>query len=661
MDESERTDREPTVDVYVVEPGGPCNYYHWDTRLGVPVLDAIQRPADPRGADLARLPLDPHALHAARETQARRLPAWAQDAPPAEPQRVLASLGQSVQVLVLADPPNPPGTRVSVRIIGAIDLSAPAGAPSAAPLPDASALSHLIALAVPAADASLAHVRSASDLPEPFASRLSHALTRLGGMGGASADGSYRMLTAEAALERLRSSRVTLRVAQRAQQQAERLLPEERLSRPRASGPSAREARIALGPTEAPPSAGPAWRGLSGLSTAELRTRGEAVYGESEQLLRWVPTRFVRYLDELLMPDEPLLFFAECPDFTVRGWTGELSGLTTNAAQQAASSRGSVAGALDRFRTRHVRSGLLLITDRQALLVRDYAAPDATMVQWGYRAHSWPLSLLAGVRLLPAETVFQRAAIEGWPHAVRERAVNPVRFDETSLPPRLPRLALGLEGERGVEITGVAFPARQGDALAAGAQLLEAFLPFPATSGRADRRLRVVATIEPWRPTEAEAAELISLGGMIPQQVAEQLERALAASLRDGEQVLVQARTPSASGERDDSALLALTGQRLLVVRASAIAGDDPKVEVHPITSITSTTLQHSLLACELRWNVPDSRHPSAIHVHGVRFPSTLIVPFRALYTRLRLSLGRASRTVEVPHTVGTSGVAPTP
>jgi hypothetical protein len=168
-----------------------------------------------------------------------------------------------------------------------------------------------------------------------------------------------------------------------------------------------------------------------------------------------------------------------------------------------------------------------------------------------------------------------------------------------------------------------------------------------------------VPHVEPWQPTEREARELETLGGLVTPEAARALEDATRVALTTDEQVLVQARTPEAGGgSAAVPALLTLTDRRLLLARVpTAMGGAVPGAEVQawPLAAISSAVLQQSMLGSGLIAHVPHAtsaasaaagaRSHAAVSVEPISlaFPSPLLVPFRALYTRLRLLLGGPS------------------
>ncbi|HLJ81907.1 MAG TPA: hypothetical protein VKT52_10505, partial [Ktedonobacterales bacterium] len=471
---------------YVVEPGGPCNLYHWDADSGVPVLDGVLHPANARGVDLARVPLLPTLRRTPGETP-RRHASWIEPLFEDLASELLAGLGPSLLALVVAQPPNPPGTRLAVRLLGAARV-APAAASATSYADEADALDDLsewIAVAAPTADPTLTQVEHVSDLPGDLRQRLDHALADIAPLGSVSVQRPDAWLTADRVMAAYRAARARGRLAARAAEDAERGHARERLFSASSDeeGGAAFRRRLARNASAPAPEPISTWREIAPVSPAELRARGAAVYGEADQLIRWIPTRFARYLGELLLPDERVLFFAECPPLTLRGWSGRAEPLMDHAPESRRTATRRVSQAFEHLRTRHLQSGMLIITDRQALLLRDYAAPDATMVQWGYVARSWPLGRLVAVHALSPGIALDAKALVSWPLSVRDRLVEVTPFDEATVPSQYARLLVALEGTAGIQVTGVACPLEMRPALERAADLLSQFLPWLGAAG----------------------------------------------------------------------------------------------------------------------------------------------------------------------------------
>ncbi len=90
--------------------------------------------------------------------------------------------------------------------------------------------------------------------------------------------------------------------------------------------------------------------------------RGEAEpHTWAEYLIPSLPMRFQRHVEEMLLPEERVLFFAERPEF-------------------------APPGRLALFHSQKLRQGLLVITNRQVLTMLDSLPPDSAMVDWGFIA-----------------------------------------------------------------------------------------------------------------------------------------------------------------------------------------------------------------------------------------------------------------------------------
>lgn len=652
---------------YVLEPGGPCNVYRWDAESGMQVLERVLHPERALGADLVQLPLLPVDEALRHGGAASKRSAWIQSLREPDVAERLAAMGPGLLALLLAQPANAPGTRVGIRLLGAVRLSQPLAQETreirarggAAAVADGDeqvqhARHHLVAnylaFGAPTADASLAHATTLDDLPPEVMEHLQHALRLLAPEALAAGPESDSWLSAEAIRTRYREARAAIRRAERAEEAATVAeLPGERLFAPRAA-PTATGRSGAAGRAEtAAPAVLPAWRELSPITPAELRALGEAAYSAPEHLLRWIPHRFEHYLNDLLLADERVLFFAESPALTIRGWPGELD-LRSGAPRRA---RGAGLGSrspFGRLHARHLHGGLLLITDRQILHVRDYAPPDVTLVEWGYLAHSWPLGCLVGVRMLPVGVPLSERALAGWQPEVLARLSGMVPFSEATVPPdRSARLVVALEAREGIELVGAAFPAGTEPLLERAAARIQRFVPAIGAAAGKGVDLRVLPHVEPWQPTERETRELETLGGLVAPETSRALEEATQAARTSEERVLAQGRTPELGGASSAvPALLTLTDRRLLLARVPtaggiAVPGASADVQTWPLSALSSATLQQSMLGSGLIAYVPHAA--AAVERISLAFPSPLLVPFRALYTRLRLLLGGPAAT----------------
>jgi len=551
----------PTFVAYVVESGGPHNRYHWDATARVLVLDDVARPAQARGVDLVRLPLTPLAPVASSLPRNHRRPSWLDEAGDDVPdvEATLARLGPSLLALALADMPIPVGARLEARFLGALHVSAAPVDASVVETPSAE-IARWLAVALPAGDLALAQIESPAEVPSALRQRLLHALAMLFPALGDDPFATDRWIDAAAIASLYQAACADVRLGRRAAQDEQAHTLRERVF----ASPKDEERPLP-------------WRELTPLSEIELLTAGEAAYAAPDRLLQWIPARFQRYLGELLLPDERALFFAECPPLHVRGWPGRVPALPPGApegAQVGGSRSGQLArwargalGAFDRLASRTLYAGLLLITERQALLLRDYAPPDAAMTQWGYVAQSWPLGRVLAASALPVGLALDDdAALADWPREARQRLAGTTPYAEATVPDQWARLLIALDALDGAEIVGAAFPPNGADALRRAATLLAGFAPWPGMTGVADRRLRSAQTADPWKPTDEEVAALESLGELIsPARIAALIDVTTEA-LGPGETILAQARTPAQYGHQSDAAaLVTLTPQRLLI------------------------------------------------------------------------------------------------
>ena len=113
-----------------------------------------------------------------------------------------------------------------------------------------------------------------------------------------------------------------------------------------------------------------AWKAqpLSGRWASEDETEAHTW---AEYLIPSLPFRFQKYVEEMLLPDERILFFIERPSFVAGGaWAA--------------------------LRRQKLRQGLLVITDRQVMAMLDSLPPGSTMVDWGYIAKASAVERLTG-------------------------------------------------------------------------------------------------------------------------------------------------------------------------------------------------------------------------------------------------------------------------
>jgi hypothetical protein len=355
-----------------------------------------------------------------------------------------------------------------------------------------------------------------------------------------------------------------------------------------------------------------AWRAIAGLAEAlraqlqedaALQHDKHAPHAQAEHLIRFVPQRFQEALTDLLLDDERLLAFVERP--LLRHRTGLLG-----------------------MQTWRSNEGLLVVTDRQALWLRDFLAPGSGFLPGGYIAHSAPLERLQDVAVLPAGSV-------------PESYAGRLEPDESPYP----RLVMEVASCAGSELFAVEFPqqAEMEKALARIAGILRGFLPF--SDRTQDRRLRRLPIVEAWLPRGVEAERLAGLGGIVPRPIAERLEERLSQMGGETGEVLVSALVPALEDFKSPARLVALTRSTLLVCeersepsrRSGRHVAQQVEVQRFHLAGVSSAQLRYSLLGSSLSVFAPRPGGPAQQHV--IPFHSPAVAWFLPLFTRLRLLL----------------------
>ena len=469
-----------------------------------------------------------------------------------------------------------PGSRLQARLLGA--LGKPAMMEQALPTDG------WVLVAVAEVDSSFAACSSLSMLPREQREALKAYVERR--MQEDVQAGEIRCVEADEAARLLRETRVALKRRQRA--------------KPKEWGWQRREREEEERPV--------AWRAVEGLSQALrlqlLRDRAlqddeNAPHAQAEHLIRFVPQRFQDALSALLLDDERLLAFVERPLLRHRsGWLG-----------------------LQRWRS---NEGLLLLTDRQVLWLRDFLTPGSNFLPGGYIAHSAPLERLQSVSVLA-------------PGPAPREWVNRLEVKDS---PYL-RLVLEIASKTGREDFVVEFP-REIEAEKALARLqpmLQAFLP--SQDGAHDRRVRRLPQVEMWLPRGAEAERLAGLGGLVRPEIAGRLEQRLSQELaKRGEERLVSTLVPALEDFKSPARLVALTRQALLVLddtggKFSSSAAEET-TRRYALSTISSVQLWYSLLGSSLSIFVPQA---DGVMQQSIPFHSPAIAWFVPLFTRLRLLL----------------------
>ena len=355
-----------------------------------------------------------------------------------------------------------------------------------------------------------------------------------------------------------------------------------------------------------------AWRAIAGLAEAlraqvqedaALQRDKHAPHAQAEHLIRFVPQRFQEALADLLLDDERLLAFVERP--LLRHRTGLLG-----------------------MQTWRSNEGLLVVTDRQALWLRDFLAPGSGFLPGGYIAHSAPLERLQDIAVLPTGSAPESYA----GHLDSNDSLYP-------------RLVMEVGSSAGSELFAVEFPqqAEMENALARITSILRGFLPSP--NGTKDRRVRRLPSVEAWQPRGAEAERLAGLGGIVPQHIARPLEERLSQVVSQAGEVLVSALVPALEDFKSPARLVALTRSALLVCEerndssrwSGRHAAHQVEMRSFDLAGVSSAQLRYSLLGSSLSIFVPQSDGRAQQHV--IPFNSPAVAWFLPLFTRLRLLL----------------------
>lgn len=484
-------------------------------------------------------------------------------------------------VLLLGAFSNPPGTRVQARLLGAYSCVSEVSAMNGAPIQG------WIGVAAVQADIAYASSNTLEQIsPDQQTALLAYTRKQSGEMQPQS---EIIVHSAEETARVLREARVLIKRTQRA---------------------SARRKNWGGSEVEEKPVA---WRAVEGLSAAlrlEVQRNAllaqdeQAPHAQAEQLIRFVPQRFQHALTSLLLDDERLLAFVERP--LLRHRTGLLG--------------------LQQWRS---NEGLFLLTDRQALWLRDFLAPGNSFLEGGYIARSLPLERLRSVAILPPGTAPDELAS---------------RLDVQNSPYH--RMIVESESAAGSELLAIEFPANAEveKALARIAAMLRAFLP--QSDGEHDLRLRRLPFVEMWLPQGAEAEQLAGLGGIVSPSTAHLLEQQLAEAVKEsGAEVLVSALVPALEEFKTPARLIALTHHALLVIddREKGPRTAHGQLHRYELSAITSVQLRYSLLGSGLSLFLPQVGGNT--QQVSLPFHSPAIAWFLPLFSRLRLLLSGPYRS----------------
>jgi inorganic pyrophosphatase len=269
---------------------------------------------------------------------------------------------------------------------------------------------------------------------------------------------------------------------------------------------------------------GAAWKATVPVTSVNGHANETERYTFAESMIPLLPMRFQQYVEQLLLPEERILAFVERPESTVR--------------------RGNV---LSRQRLRH---GVLVVTDRQLLMMEDSVPPGSTMIAWGFFARTTAIERIAGV------------SIRGEGNATV--------------------FSVAIAAAGGEEEYSADFPAECSDGLQDVAAVVENFIRIPSVGVR-----RVYSVT----PTSEDRARWRQLAEEYPQLAA------LAATVDESEIVAAAAARPTRL-KGVGPALLA-TDTELLLYGGGAKLASMPEHRV-PIAQISSIEVLHSLMGTHL-------------------------------------------------------------
>ena len=298
----------------------------------------------------------------------------------------------------------------------------------------------------------------------------------------------------------------------------------------------------------------------------------------AEYLVPSLPFRFQGYVEELLLPDERLLFFVQRPPFVPGGAWGLL-------------------------RRQKLRQGLLVITDRQVMVMLDSLPPDSTMVAWGYIAKASAVERLTGAWLDSRDSTCE--------------------------------IGFALDAAGGAERYTMTFPAEHAEALQEAVSLLEGFARPPTST--AARRLY---NDKPSAGPASDEGEETDVEAKYPHL------RDLLHRVGSTENVLAAAAARPVEG-RGLGPALALTPTKLVLSPGGSHKDLRTGCQEYPVASISSVELTQSLVACRFEVFVPTAEEVDKVTLkyHYPDAPS-----FLKAFIALRHLLGQPIPLADEPN-----------
>ena len=311
---------------------------------------------------------------------------------------------------------------------------------------------------------------------------------------------------------------------------------------------------------------GAAWKVTPGASMR--KSDALAAHSMAEYLLPSLPSRFLKYVEEELLPGERILFFAARPPFSPG------SKLLSRPGQR-------------------LNEGLLVITDRQVMMMVDNLPPDSTLVKWGFIARTTAIERLVDVRL------------------TREGVSS--------------RLEVSFSAEEGVESQSFLFPRNYHDALSEAVTLLDKFAHLDGS-----RYLRRMYDTE----VELSGRALTAMSD--DKQPDEVRLKELKHRVGEGEEVVAEATAEAMSGMAIGPALV-LTDSRLILSPGAKKKGRSHITEFG-IGRISSVEITQSLVGSHFEVSVPCDGRVQTV-VLDYNYPDS--PHFLRAFTLLRHLMGR--------------------
>jgi inorganic pyrophosphatase len=273
----------------------------------------------------------------------------------------------------------------------------------------------------------------------------------------------------------------------------------------------------------------------------KLRRTGETQTHSEAEISVWdLPYRWQNHVADCLLPEERILHSVHRLPF-------------------------SVASRFSFLRSRRINEGLLLITDRQVLVMSDAIAQDEALIDWGYTVTAVPVERLKDVWLGDSGGIVT--------------------------------LGLEIEANGGSQRISMEFATASSDACRYGEHVLRHFIP--TSSSYALRRLYEV------KPSSIDLADAKGIAKeLVGLSAIERLETASAQALISEKQELARILVPTTmGGGRGPAQMLLLTQDKIILIedhRGGAIVKGSAAVR-----DVATIELRNSILGSHIRMALP--------------------------------------------------------